>query len=287
MTNAANLLPLLLFLAFPAHSQGSLPVGAPEPPRDEWYGLPDDALEIDLRTGRSFGLGVHAEMTPKGKECANELSYANYLQDVGHAFNAQAHFDNCAFEEGLSYIQSLIESADEAFKSKDASSNSVKKGMRFLGQALHAVQDFYAHSNYVELSEANSALQRLSDIPILDFWTRGAKRKTFPRELLNRGLVSGVVWWNRPQQCRIGTKTHAELAKDGMHGPGKESSRFKTEVGSTQTRHAVAKQLAVRATEQFLAWSASQWPQIRRTCGAVAAFTINSDRRQADIPLPK
>jgi len=89
-----------------------------------------------------------------------ELRKALYLQDSYHQFESKAHFDNCAFGESIAYIDSLLSEVDghvqAAQASKDqgdlaASEASMLKAFFALGQSLHGIQDFYAHSNYIEL----------------------------------------------------------------------------------------------------------------------------------------
>jgi len=79
---------------------------------------------------------------------------ANLGQDSGWTqFQMHAHFDNCAFAEGRAYVEqqhALIAGAVDPTLMRAA-----------LGRLTHAVQDFYSHSNYVDLwLEANGGFAK-------------------------------------------------------------------------------------------------------------------------------
>jgi hypothetical protein len=89
---------------------------------------------------------------------------ANLGQDSGWTqFQMHVHFDNCAFAEGRAFVEqqhALIAGADDPTLMRAA-----------LGRLTHAVQDFYSHSNYVDLwLEANGgfANTRPEDVDGLD-----------------------------------------------------------------------------------------------------------------------
>lgn len=148
-----------------------------------------------------------------------ELRKALYLQDSYHQFESKAHFDNCDFDQAVAYIDSLLFEADvhvaaaKAAKEKNdktAFEAYMLKAFFALGQALHGVQDFYAHTNYVELSVDKVAKE--TDIDIVSPWTQSGKDKI--KELSAKGLVSGYVFWGVPQMCPKGALSHADMAKD-------------------------------------------------------------------------
>ncbi len=78
-----------------------------------------------------------------------QIIRANLGQDSGRTqFQMHVHFDNCTFAEGRAFVEqqhALIAGADDPKLMRAA-----------LGRLTHAVQDFYSHSNYVDLwLEAN------------------------------------------------------------------------------------------------------------------------------------
>ena len=141
------------------------------------------------------------------------------MQDSYHQFESKAHFDNCDFDQAVAYIDSLLFEVDvhvaaaKAAKEKNdkaAFNVYMLKAFFALGQALHGVQDFYAHTNYVELSVGEVTTE--TDIGIVSPWTQSGKNKI--KELSAKGLVSGYVFWGVPQKCPQGSLSHADMAKD-------------------------------------------------------------------------
>lgn len=73
---------------------------------------------------------------------------ANLYQDrptaqIGHD---EYHFDNNAFEKGYAYIEEQRALVMKSLQSKDAA-----MAWAAFGRLAHTAQDFYAHSNYVDL----------------------------------------------------------------------------------------------------------------------------------------
>lgn len=73
---------------------------------------------------------------------------ANLGQDAltGMIGHPEFHFDDNAFLQGWAYVQAQHEEIIQALERKDP-----QAAWKALGRMTHAVQDFYAHSNYVEL----------------------------------------------------------------------------------------------------------------------------------------
>jgi hypothetical protein len=104
-----------------------------------------------------------------------ELRRALYLQDTVHQFESKAHFDNCDFDSSITNIGALLEETERYVERASAANRSGVKedvqstiGSAFfsLGQAMHAVQDFYAHTNYVELKIPTA--KKADDIEVVE-----------------------------------------------------------------------------------------------------------------------
>src|SRR5262245_31590186 len=76
---------------------------------------------VSLSRAGSFDLKAHRRLTPTEMACSRQINRAHYLQDLLQQQRSAAHFDNCAFDEGLAYIQSLIADADSKFLALAAS----------------------------------------------------------------------------------------------------------------------------------------------------------------------
>ena len=74
---------------------------------------------------------------------------------------SRMHFDGENFDAGQAFIQERLRIVELALSNNDA-----HKARFYLGQALHTLQDFYAHSNWVELgnSSPHPAVGRLVGI---------------------------------------------------------------------------------------------------------------------------
>jgi hypothetical protein len=230
-----------------------------------------------------FSLKVHFALGTTARACADCLSRAAVAQDIGNALYSAAHFDNCAFEEGLAYIKDRQDAAardlDAAQKRFSATGRvdpaiklGVSTGLFRLGQALHAVQDFYSHSNYIELMEVAHA--DFMEVDALRFFDKSG-HDAVRRLIAQRGLVSGVWKIGVPKRCAGGALTHGELSKDTEDsGKGARVTRW----GNSYYFAAVT--LARRSTADFLTGAASLWPVVSEVCGDLLGMNQPRDLRE-------
>jgi hypothetical protein len=213
-----------------------------------------------------------------------ELRKALYLQDSLHQFESKAHFDNCDFDGAIAYIDSLIEEVNEhvndAQKAKNAgdyatTKAAVHEAFFAIGQALHAVQDFYAHSNYVELTE--QSVNQVTDLEVIAPWrSEGKTRIKQLRQNGGKDLVSGYVFWGFPQLCPSGSISHADLAKDSETTT---SGKIKVAKLQNLSQYRIAVYLAREASTEFLQDAFKRWPLLKELNGPNVAFDILLDRR--------
>jgi hypothetical protein len=117
-------------------------------------------------------------------------------QDI-RQFESYVHFDNCAFLEGANHIR-------DEWKKIDAENDRLsQEALVAFGRLLHTAQDFYSHSNWIELH-----LER-EPIPLWDFQI----------ETLPAGIVSGTWAIGFPKKCGSGAPSHDELNKDKPDSP--------------------------------------------------------------------
>ena len=113
---------------------------------------------------------------------------ANVATDLNQ-FESALHFDNCTFDLGVQRIDDLWQLIQ--------SDVEVNRYVTF-GTMIHTVQDFYAHSNWVELQVAQSP------VPVWDLVLTS----------LPASIVSGTFFLDSPKECGPGAPTHAQLNKD-------------------------------------------------------------------------
>ena len=63
------------------------------------------------------------------------------------------HFDDESFEAGSRHVIEMKEKVIAELKKDDMDEWSLKRAIRYFAYGMHAIQDFYAHSNWVELGE--------------------------------------------------------------------------------------------------------------------------------------
>lgn len=185
--------------------------------------------------------------------CRMRMATCAFNQDVDQVTSAK-HFDNCAFEEGIDYINNRLVVTDSFVAKRDW-----WEAMRTLGEAVHGIQDFYSHSNYVE-----DFADELSAGYVVPVWTDEGQQQL--RDLVARGLVSGT--WNRgtPKLCPPGTPSHDEMNKDHPTFSTRGARRLVKPAWSA-TGFDAAMRLADLATYEFLAYAFSRWPYLNRECG--------------------
>jgi hypothetical protein len=213
-----------------------------------------------------------------------QLRRALYLQDTVHQFESKAHFDNCDFDASAAYVTSLLEEANgfvaAAQKANAAGDDAAMKtaaenAFFAIGQALHGVQDFYAHTNYVELQAPK--VQKVTHLEVVAPWRPKGRDRIL--ELQRQGLISGFVFWGVPQKCPKGTPSHADLAKDTAST--KSGAKVIPHL-ENMSQYRIAVFLAREASLQLMTDAFKRWPLLKELNGEHVAFEVLLDRRDAD-----
>jgi hypothetical protein len=117
---------------------------------------------------------IHAEITKRALSgsfsaaALEKIIQANLYQDrlTGQIGHDEFHFDNNAFEKSHAYIEEqrglVVSSLRE---------NNVPSAWCAFGRLTHTAQDFYAHSNYIDLwvaIQSNGAVPTPSEVDPLD-----------------------------------------------------------------------------------------------------------------------
>ncbi|KYF78759.1 hypothetical protein BE17_46410 [Sorangium cellulosum] len=199
-------------------------------------------------------------------EVIKALTIGNVSTDATYHFNNEAHFDDCNFSGGAAFVAKKQAEAVKALDPRVALLNGDALAMLAFSRSLHAVQDFYAHSNWVELGGDVLVDQSLTPFPALRPYSavrstgfivvQGPKPREkavtrdddapYPeyaivtvreRRTTAYGLVSGTVDYESGDFCPPPVAmTHDELSKD------------KTSLTDRVEQHLAAKSLAVRQT---------------------------------------
>ena len=262
-----------------SHAQEKPPAPSSDIPEIQRNNVTVMCIDCDI----PFGTGVHKEVLDGlvENQYAAQLRKALYMQDILHQFESKAHFDNCDFNSSMAYIDSLLNQTEKQVNTAKAhekngntadAGSAIKKAFFNLGQALHGVQDFYAHSNYVELSVA--AVTRVTDIEIIKPWDSGDQDKI--TELAKSKLISGHVFWGLPQKCTDATISHSKLSKDSKDTiSGKKRIKHLRNV----SQFTIAVSLAREASLRFMEYAFRRWPILKKYNGKHVALEIIIDRR--------
>lgn len=286
MRKKLRLLGLIAFLSLcqPVPISLSQEKTAPPPPPEEVPPLKlDSATVVCIDCDKPFSFKGHKQANKNliKNEYIGQLHKAMYVQDLYHQFQSKAHFDNCDFEGSMGYLGELVKEADKfiegAQQKQKAGMNQdveaeVKKAFFCIGQALHAIQDFYAHSNYVELMREN--YKEYTGIPRIPVWTVEGHKIVLDWQ--TKGLLSGYVSWGFPKKCNEGVPTHSDLAKDSATT---KEGKIKVKAWENLTQYEVAVYLAQRASYDFIKFAFTRWPLLKDKGGNVMAFDVFQERR--------
>lgn len=115
---------------------------------------------------------IHQVITRRALSFLNEDVLDNIVDEnvqvdiaaILEGSNSQDHFDNCKFQEASFTINSRYETI---IRQADPNSANLEAVEFNFGRILHAAQDFYAHSNWVELGKTTileNGLERWNDL---------------------------------------------------------------------------------------------------------------------------
>jgi len=232
------------------------------------------------------GEPVHEAITDEGLSflqpaILTSIRTANVSVDTEFALVNANHFDDCNFSGGAAVIRRFQSAAVAALDPGGTPGAGDAQAMLAFGQWLHTAQDFYAHSNWVELGG-----QSLAD-DTLDLWAAWSEYETlapsgfrlvqgsppqktsvtrkedapYPEDAIVRvkraqqqspGVITGTVDYEPGDFCPPQVAmTHAELNKDHSATPGRTK------------QFATARALAVEQTHhewcRFVAMARSAW----------------------------
>jgi hypothetical protein len=200
-----------------------------------------------------FKVGIHAEITvdantqlhePLDSSQLDVVVVSNMSVDLDQ-FNSCLHFDNCAFDCSVQAISDQWVLIDWQADRLDV------VALHAFGRLLHTTQDFYAHSNWVELHAGQDP------IPVWDQHVSS----------LPADIVSGTFVLDSPKCCGPGAPSHAELNKDDP-----ESQEGKKLVSSGPNEGRTLFELARAAATN------ASVVQLQRLVGAASSHEVRSAR---------
>ena len=111
----------------------------------------------DNEDARKFDHRLRGPVRPVELEIDHETGLKNYIANEKGDWATSAAFVKYSFKQSIHHGR-LYTNGHGFFKGKD---EDLAEGLRLLGQGLHCLEDFAAHSNYVELALRNQGLQNV------------------------------------------------------------------------------------------------------------------------------
>jgi hypothetical protein len=155
------------------------------------------------------GEPVHEEITASGlsfllPEIVTAIQAANVSVDVEFVLDDAHHFDDCNFTGGADVVRGDQQDAIAALDPTAATPESDAEAALEFGRWLHTTQDFYAHSNWVELGEGGLVDASFGLWPA---WT--------PYEVLSPSGV-GLVQGSSPKRTSVTRHADAPYPQDAI-----------------------------------------------------------------------
>ncbi len=187
----------------------------------------EDEMEIEA-TQQALNGDRHEKATRMGVAGWVNSTVSNRLQDVSTIGDensywknrSESHFDNCYWRESiLRYRDVLGYAVNYAVRwNSTGSSSDLDRMYESLGYGMHIVQDFYAHSNWVE-THSTGTIELFNSTTPPSNWYSG--RYTNSDD-------SGS------HHCRPGTPHHNEMNKDKAGTGNREEAFFDAALSTTR-----------------------------------------------------
>ncbi len=180
------------------------------------------------------------------KRAIREIKENNSFVDTSHSFFSEVH--HCDNELIAQCSKNITTANQEIIKLiKIKTKKSAKRARQMLGRALHALQDFYSHSNWVDLGNTSISTELVKG----NIVTLKADEETCMSDLttLTKFGLSDVTtgyYPNGETPTEIGKIKCSHGDGDGEHDPGINKD------ATTRLNHNEARSLAIKATTQYV-----------------------------------
>jgi hypothetical protein len=130
------------------------------------------------------------------------------------------------------------------------------------GAAVHTIEDFYAHSNWVELGVASG--KSIDDYAELKLWTKEGQDAVLQRANSHE-LNSGYSEMTFPKNCPTKSPTHGDLGKESSDKPP-GSNKTQSDKWCNLNYYEAAKRLATVATIRYFRDIYQRFPKLAAYC---------------------
>lgn len=154
------------------------------------------------------------------QESFAQIDAGNTRQDVvGTApfQDATHHFDNCKFKGSVGYVEACYTDIGLHLCNSDSKESDWRYVLNKFGELLHPLQDFYSHSNYVELALKTNGALTPQQIPLVSWRSISPNVRTgfFYYKTFTNNEAYMLGDWNIPESDPNRDKITPLLIQDG------------------------------------------------------------------------
>ena len=217
----------------------------------------------------SFSSAKRTELARKlvsNGSCSELISQAIWFSEVSviGRHDAVQHSLNGTLQIGVERVKNLMGQTG-LYLGQD----NDKKAIFALGKAIHLIQSFYAHTNYVELmSLKQRKYKNIEDVPIFKIWKRSAEIKL--NQLKGQGLVSACDLSISKPKCKKKSLSRKTLSKRNMQAKAGKKEYKHWQVDG----YSAAVYLAEQASTQFIRFMFSEFPVLHKKCNNDPAVVL-------------
>lgn len=242
----------------------------------------DDGSCIDLHTIIVTELAKHNHSQLAYHQANQEIAMANILADWYYDYVPYAHFDDEQFENGSIFIMVRLNAA----RSSLARQEWIQARMA-IGTVLHSVQDFYSHTNWIELgfnvpNQDLATSHGLGSVAAKNARTciicNATNKDCLQNNLVDvRQLTSGYFSYISPEHKPIGKCSHggsADLtAREDSYGGGISKDGSDYDHGHLHYQAAsVAYDASVKVLDEF--WTSTSNDAFGKFLGLSNSFSL-------------
>ncbi|KAI4895401.1 hypothetical protein NFI96_022024 [Prochilodus magdalenae] len=191
------------------------------------------------------------------KSVVKKVTQKNAWVDVWHVFSAKHHFDDQTFHEGRDLISKGVSTVKANVKQQRYEAAREK-----LGKVLHTLQDFYSHSNWIEMGNSapyssliqpSNQIDNIADSATCRSCTKNNCTGNILEEIISQKKLTsgyfGLFFSSKPEgrKCSHGGTWDRTSRKEPLGGINKDD-----EHSVHGYLHPRAAQVAVAATRELL-----------------------------------
>ena len=202
---------------------------------------------------------------------------------IGIGYKPEQHFDNEKLKEGAEHLVEMKQKVIQILTSEKMSDQDLRRAYRYFALGIHGVQDFYAHTNWVELKDDVCPTLGVGPFQVALADPNGEETCTDKFKLSGAGLTKLTSGYWTTSGCNVPfpKKCHHGKDKSSCEGIAKDSEGDpKVKVGDPANTskhdpdgkfHDEAESLAIRATQAYANLILSD-PQVQKHCDNVNRF---------------